>query len=138
MRVFLDANVIFSAAAASRNVRVLIGLLLARGHECGADAYVLAEARRNITRKKPACLVALEDLIENIRIAPPADLGGDATFPAHLLPEKDRPVMAAAIHCGCEALVTGDRAHFGALYGQTIGGVAIHSPATLAELLFPG
>jgi len=35
----------------------------------------------------------------------------------------------------CDALVTGDRTHFGRLYGQTIAGVAIHSPRSLAELL---
>ena len=138
MRVFLDANILFSAAAPGGNVRVLIGLLLARGHECWADACVLAEARRNLAAKKPACLAALDDLTEKILLVSPADSGGEATFPASLLPEKDRPVLAAAIRGGCEALVTGDRAHFGPLYGQTIGGVAIHSPATLADLLFPG
>jgi hypothetical protein len=48
-------------------------------------------------------------------------------------------VLAAAIHQGCDALVTGDRTHFGALYGRTIHGVAIHSPRSLAQaLLAPG
>jgi hypothetical protein len=32
---------------------------------------------------------------------------------------------------GCTALVTGDRAHFGSFYGQTLGGVAIHYPRGL-------
>lgn len=49
------------------------------------------------------------------------------------VPEKDRPVLAAAIRLGCDALVTGDRTHFGAGYGQTFGGVTMHSPRTLAE-----
>jgi len=31
--------------------------------------------------------------------------------------------------------VTGDRTHFGALYGKTVAGVAIHSPRSLAEAL---
>lgn len=52
-----------------------------------------------------------------------------------LLPDKDQPVLAAAIRYGCTALVTGDRMHFGSLYGQTIQGVTIHSPRSLAELL---
>ena len=51
------------------------------------------------------------------------------------LPVKDRPVLAAAIHQSCDALVTGDRTHFGALYGRTIHGVTIHSPRSLAEAL---
>jgi hypothetical protein len=51
------------------------------------------------------------------------------------LPAKDRPVLAAAILDACDALVTGDRSHFGSLYGRTIHGVAIHSPRSLAEAL---
>jgi hypothetical protein len=31
--------------------------------------------------------------------------------------------------------VTGDRSHFGPLYGKTLHGVAIHSPRSLAEAL---
>jgi hypothetical protein len=50
------------------------------------------------------------------------------------LPEKDRPVLAAAIRLGCDALVTGDRTYFGAGYGRVYGGVTIYSPRTLAEL----
>jgi hypothetical protein len=40
-----------------------------------------------------------------------------------------------AIHQGCTALVTGDRTHFGALYGRTIQGVTIYSPWSLADAL---
>jgi hypothetical protein len=51
------------------------------------------------------------------------------------LPEKDRPVLAAAARMTCDALVTGDRTHFGRLYGRRLAGVAVHSPRTLAEWL---
>ncbi len=54
------------------------------------------------------------------------------------MPQKDQSVLAAAIQLGCNVLLTGDRAHLGQLYGQTISGVTIHSPASLAETLFPG
>ena len=54
---------------------------------------------------------------------------------AALLPEKDRPVLAAAMQASCDALVTGDRRHFGRLYGRTIGRVMIYDPASLAEAL---
>lgn len=37
------------------------------------------------------------------------------------------------MHLGCDALVTGDRTHFGSFYGKTLGGVKIHSPRSLAE-----
>ena len=42
-------------------------------------------------------------------------------------------MLGAAIRLRCDALVTGDRTHFGALYGRTIAGVTIHSPRSLAE-----
>ncbi len=51
------------------------------------------------------------------------------------LPEKDRPVLVAAIHMRCVALVTGDKAHCGRFYGRALGGVTIHSPRSLAEAL---
>ena len=50
-RVFLDANILFSAAKSDGAVRALLGLLLDRRHECCADAYVVAAARRNLVNK---------------------------------------------------------------------------------------
>ena len=134
MRIFLDANILFSAAKTDGAMRQLAGLLRAAGHELWADGYVLEEARRNLEAKAPECLSALEALVAGIRIAEahPADSGKG--FSARL-PEKDRPVLAAAVRLGCDALVTGDRSHFGALYGKTVAGVAIHSPRSLAEAL---
>jgi len=32
-------------------------------------------------------------------------------------------------------MVTGDRTHFGKLYGKSIQGTAIHSPRSLADVL---
>ena len=60
------------------------------------------------------------------------DLALEASLP---LPAKDQPVLASAIGQGCTALVTGDRTHFGALYGRAIHGVTIHSPRSLAKAL---
>ena len=134
MRVFLDANILFSAAKTDGAVRRLLGLLRAAGHECWADGYVLEEARRNLAAKAPRELRALETIVGEIRVAEAHPAGTSEGFPARL-PEKDRPVLAAAARLGCEALVTGDRSHFGALYGKAVAGVAIHSPRSLAEAL---
>jgi hypothetical protein len=65
----------------------------------------------------------------------PASLGGALAATLAWLPEKDRPMMASAIRPGCDALVTGDRTHFGAGYGKSFGGVTVHSPRSLAECL---
>jgi predicted nucleic acid-binding protein len=133
MRVFLDANVLFSAAKSDGAVRALLQMLVTRGHECWADAYVVAEARRNLEAKGPEALRVLDALLRHLHVAvgaPPADLGNkDLAW----LPEKDRPVLAAAIRLRCDALVTGDRTHFGAGYGRRFGGVTVYSPRLLAE-----
>jgi hypothetical protein len=51
------------------------------------------------------------------------------------LPDKDKPVLAAALRHRCSILVTGDQSHFGALYGKPLQGVTVHSPRSLAEKL---
>jgi len=132
VRIFLDANILFSAARADGAVRQLLALCEAAGHELWADAYVFEEARRNLAAKAPNGLPVLEAMAARIRIA--ALLAGNALLPdTMVLPEKDRPVLAAAIQHRCDMLVTGDRTHFGTLYGKTIRGVSILSPAMLAE-----
>jgi len=134
MRIFLDANILFSAAKSDGGVRRLLALLLKAGHQCCVDGYVTEEARRNLTAKAPEGLAVLEALLPRLHreASQHADSALEATLP---LPEKDRPVLAAAIRHGCAALVTGDRSHFGALYGRTIHGVEIHSPRSIAEAL---
>lgn len=70
MRVFLDANVLFSAAKSDGAVRQLLRLLVDGGHECWADAYVVAEARRNLIAKGPQSVEALETLLTRLQFAP--------------------------------------------------------------------
>ena len=134
MRIFLDANILFSAAKSDGAVRELLTLLLKAGHECRADGYVAEEARRNLVAKAPDGLPALEALLARVHVASvqPHRATLEAT---RALPEKDRPVLAAAIRLDCNALMTGDRTHFGAFYGKTLGGVKIYSPRSLAEAL---
>jgi len=134
MGLFLDANILFSATKSDGAVRKLLRLLLERKHECWVDDYVVGEARRNLSAKNPETLEVFEALIGQLRVAPvqitelpPPDI--------NWLAEKDRPVLAAAVHLRCDALVTGDRTHFGAGYGKVFSGVTIHSPRSLAEAL---
>jgi predicted nucleic acid-binding protein len=134
VRIFLDANILFSAAKSAGAVRELLAQTRTAGHVLCADEYVVAEARRTLETKGDEALSALEALLSDLELAPfqttelPPDL-------AALVPEKDRPVLGAAVRLQCEALVTGDRMHFGALYGKCIRGVAIHSPRSLWEAL---
>ena len=128
----MDANILFSAAKSDGAVRALVKLLLDEGHECCADAYVVAEARRNLLDKGAQAVQVLDTLLERLRITPGL-VSRSVAAQVNWLPPKDRPVLAAAIRLGCDALVTGDRKHFGSAYGQQIGGVTIHSPRSLAE-----
>ena len=128
----MDANILFSAAKSDGAVRALVKLLLDEGHECCADAYVVAEARRNLLDKGAQAVQVLDTLLERLRTTPGLVSGGVAAQ-VNWLPPKDRPVLAAAIRLRCDALVTGDRKHFGSAYGQQIGSVTIHSPRSLAE-----
>ena len=135
MRVFLDANILFSAAKSDGAVRELLKRILDAGHECCVDDYVVIEARRNLNAKGPEALTVFEALLVRLRVSPLQAPGRESTN-TDWLPEQDRPVLAAAIHLKCEALVTGDRKHFGKGYGKAFGGVAIHTPRSLAEFLF--
>lgn len=134
MQIFLDANVLFSAAKSDGAVRKLLTLLEQSNHQCWVDSYVIEEARRSLAAKACDRMSGFQRLLSRMKAASAqrVDPALEASLP---LPAKDRPVLAAAIHLGCETLVTGDRTHFGALYGRTVCGVSIHSPRSLAEAL---
>lgn len=134
MRIFLDANILFSAARAPGAMRRLLSMAEDAGHELWADTYVFEEARRNLVAKSPDGLAVLEAIARRIRIGG-LPVGGVLLPEAAILPEKDRPVLAAAIHHRCDVLITGDRTHFGPLYGQRLQDLLILSPAQLAERL---
>lgn len=139
LRIFLDANVLFSAARASGAMQQLLTALKAQGHALVADEYVHIEARRNLAAKAdPEALQRLEVILADV------ELGGARSAISPLqaqsqaqavqwLPDKDRPVLLAAIALRCDALVTGDKTHFGSGYGQCFAGVKLYSPAMLAS-----
>ena len=145
MRIILDANIVFAACWSDGAIRRLLRELLARDRSLLVDDYVLMEARRNLAAKSRDGMRELERLMrtlhgvgaisdEHMLETVPFMLQRDSRIEATLT-EKDRPVLASAIHSSCDALVTGDRRHFGRLYGRTIGGVAIYDPASLAQTL---
>jgi len=134
VRIFLDANVLFSASKSAGAVRRLLAWAEEQGHVLCGDDYVVAEAHRNLAAKAPEGLSVLAAIVARINVAR-YDPSTQAEEIAALLPEKDRPVLAAAVRLDCDALVTGDRTHFGALYGRSVLGVAVHSPRSLAEAI---
>ena len=132
--MFLDANVLFSAAKSDGAVRALVRLLVDGGHECWVDDYVVTEARRNLGIKGSEAMAAFEALLPYLRFGSVIKPLPDSTQ-LDWLPEKDRPVLSAVMRLQCDALVTGDRTHFGAGYGRAFGGVTIHSPRSMVDVL---
>ena len=127
-RVFLDANVLFSSAwqegsGLARLWRLpRITLLSSR--------YAVAEAERNLdSEEQRARLQSLAAKLSMVD-APPQ---GALPAGVHLV-AKDTPILLAAIEERASHLLTGDRTHFGALYGKTVAGVTILPPAEYLKL----
>ena len=135
MRVFLDANILFSACRGAGAMRDLLQAKEAAGHTLVADAYVAIEARRNLASKadEPSLLV-LDALLDRIEVQP-RQPGAASLAALDWLDSKDRPVLLAAIAAACDVLVTGDKKHFGPAYGRRHEGVLVCSPAQLFALL---
>jgi len=121
-RLFLDANVLFSAAyrpnAGLLQFWKLRNVILCSSH------YALAEARINLgddaQRRR---LVRLARKIEFF----------DATLhdaPVGLsLPEKDISILLAAMEARATHLITGDVRHFGPYFGKEIEGILVLAPS---------
>src|ERR1700694_1932587 len=114
MLLFLDANVLFSAAYRDTgSVRILFDLAEAGACELVASVYAIDEARRNLAEKHPSRLGDFERLLEKLRVCPEASHEAVSWAAARKLPPKDAPILAAAVQAGADVLVTGDRMHFG-------------------------
>ena len=110
MRVFLDANVIFTATHNPRGKAAFVIELGAAGHFLlfTSDA-ALREAERNLTIKYPGSLPLLAALTGRIALST-ADLS--APFPDGL-PARDAIIFQAAMSCHATHFLTGDLRHFG-------------------------
>lgn len=127
MRVFLDANILFSAATPDSPTRALLDIIL-RHARAVTNEHAWEEARRNVERKRPHLIAALNDLKPRIEFT-----GNFKEVAQPVLPDKDQPIIGGAIASRCSHLWTGDKRHFGPLYGRTIQGTRIVSGVMLAN-----
>lgn len=127
-RLFLDANVLFTAAHNPDGKAAFIITLGAEGvWKLFTSAFAAEEARRNLVAKYPAALGRFNELL--CRIAKVSERP-DAPFPDDLK-IKDRPVFQATYACKATHLITGDITHFGRYMtdpAKTLG-IAVMTPA---------
>ena len=136
MRVFLDANVLFSAAhRETGSVRAFFDLANAGACTLVSSPHAVEEARRNVAAKHPDRVSGLEQLLGQIEACPEPGKATIAWAAATGLPPKDAPILAAAIEARCQILATGDRSDFGALFGRRMRGTVVMLPADAIELL---
>ena len=120
-RLFLDANVLFSAAYKS-DTRLLQLWKLKDVVLC-RSRYALEEARINFEnedqRMRLTNLSSSLQLFEGTRRALSRGIS---------LPDKDMPILFAAIDANATHLLTGDVRHFGPYFGKKIQGIKVVLP----------
>lgn len=125
-RLFLDANVLFSAACKpdARVFRLwrLNDVILI------CSWYATEEARFNLPERSQQ---RLTELVAKLEFAD----AGNRPLPRGVdLPEKDRPILLAAIEAKADYLLTGDLHHFGRYFGKKIEGVTVMLPGQYLKL----
>jgi len=136
MKLFLDANILFTAAYSPRGLsRAILDSAEALSCPLFTSGYALEEARRNLALKAPAKVPELDIIIPRLVIIPepsPEQVRRAIKLPLAL---KDAPVMAAAAACGADILITGDRRDFGHLFGEIVEGVRVLPPREALDMI---
>ena len=127
-RVFLDANILFSAAW--RDDSGLTRLWELKQIVLLTSTYAFEEAYRNLPN--PQQRERLQHLTAGIEIVEVSTAKGPLVDEVDL-PANDRPILAGAIAAGATHLLTGDRRAFGRYYGKTLSGVRILRPSSYLE-----
>ncbi len=118
LRVFLDANVLFTAAYSPNGLSSLLIEIGTSGRFALLTSQLaVIEARRNLEVKRPNALPRLDRHLRAVEtVTEPGSRDVDRLTPDGLAP-KDRPILAAAIAARATHLITGDRRDFGPWIG---------------------
>jgi predicted nucleic acid-binding protein len=126
-RLFLDANILFSAGY--RPGAGLLQLWKLKDVELYSSRYAFAEAMINLTDEDQR--ERLRTLSQTIHLV---EARGQALPRGIVLPEKDAPILLAAIEARATHLLTGDVRHFGLYFGREIRGVRIDLPGRYLKM----
>ena len=121
-RIFLDANVLFSAAY--RADSGVLAFWKLRDVALCSSRYAIEEAKINL--EEEAQRRRLAQLTRALHIF---DARERELPPGISLPQKGAPILLAAIEAHATHLVTGDIRHFGAYFGKNVEGVLVLTPA---------
>jgi predicted nucleic acid-binding protein len=126
-RLFLDANVLFSAAY--RPNAGLLRFWQLPDVELCASRYALEEARINLTED------AQRHRLDRLSVRLKLFNSASRELPRGInLAEKDIPILLAAIEAHCTHLITGDLRHFGPYFGKKLSGILVLPPADYLRL----
>jgi len=129
MIIFLDANILFSAALSGSRMHAFLGMLFEQA-TCLTNAYAIEEAKRNLELKFPDATHRLDSLVKKCKL-----ISAVVTDLKVVLPAKDIPILGGAIAGEATHLLTGDERDFGVYFGKKIQGVKIVSPRMLIKEL---
>jgi predicted nucleic acid-binding protein len=132
VRLFLDANVLISAAWKDDSKVARIWHI--PDVELVTSNYVVAECRRNLPREEQQKRLRL--FLLSVRVLEFQRTPVLENPPS--LPVKDQHILAAAVLARADFLVTGDRKHFGSWYGTTVLGLGVEPPARFPQVLEEG
>jgi len=131
MKIFLDANIIFSACNNGSTIAEFLNNLYKKKYKLITCDYAVEEASRNLSAKRPDWLKNLPRILSKLESKPSRNMDIKVE-----LAEKDRIILTSAIYYKCEIMITGDKRDFGHLYGKKISGTKILSPSLAFTELF--
>lgn len=133
--VFLDANVLFSAALGGPSFDFLLELAREGRIRLATSGACLVEAETNLERKRPERLSALADVLASVAVQRDAEEEEHSTWAEGLVDPDEIHVLAAARSAAADVLLTGDVTHFGPLMERDDLGLRVR---TLRSFLLEG
>jgi len=136
LKIFLDANVVFSAAHREEGrVQELIALAATKQHTVMTSRHALEEARRNLEIKSRGFEKRLARFLERVVLVGEAPGAVVEWARREGLPLQDASILAAAAHAGADLLVTGDARDFGPFYGRVLRGAEVITPKRALDIV---
>lgn len=126
-RVFLDANVLFSAALRGPVFGSILELADAEVIALVSSRACVAEAVTNLERKRPGSIDGLAGVLARVTLTDP-DLTPHVAGAAEMVGAEDAHVLAAAMALEAVVLLTGDTKDFGDLMNRDDLSLRVRTP----------